>query len=108
MANDVSKLPKWAQDQINWRNSEIERLKGQIQQLLGGPEETNITYRELSEDLPLPANKTISFYPRGLDKERRIDVRIERVGITITTQRRLIIHPEASNSIRIFNSESHR
>jgi len=107
MPNDVLKLPKWAQDQINWRDNEIKRLKVQIQQLLGGVEITNITYQEGFAEKPLPADKTISFHPRVFDMESRIDVRIEQGGIYITTQRRLILHPEASNTVRIFNSEGY-
>lgn len=107
MANDISKLPKWAQDQINWRNNEIKRLKQEMQQLLGA-EVTNITYREgIRNDIPLPADKTISFYPTVFDRERRIDVRIDQEGIYIMTQRRMIIQPEASNTARIFNSENY-
>lgn len=107
MANDVTKLPKWAQDQIQWRDSEIKRLNQQVQQLLGGVEVTNITYRDGLTYKPLPADKTINFHPSVFDVENRIDVRIERGGIYVMTQRRLIIHPEASNTVRIFNSENY-
>ncbi len=116
MANDVSKLPKWAQDQIRWRDNEIKRLRREIHQLIGGAADgcggTNIAYRDgIRDDIPLPADKTISFYPSKkegeFDRESRIDVRIERGGIYVSTQRRLIIQPEASNTCRIFNDEGY-
>jgi len=100
MPNDVSKLPKWAQDRIRLLERKAERLEHKIDQL-EGTEETNITYLDGLGERPLPANKTIRFQTNA----GHIDVRLEREGegLYVNAQHPMAIHPQAANSVQIVN-----
>lgn len=106
MPNDVSKLPKWAQERIQWLERENVRLARKLDQL-EGTEETNITYLDGLGERPLPANKTIRFQT----DDGHIDVRLERPergergGICINAEHPMSIRPEAANAAKIYNEE---
>ncbi len=99
VTKDVSKLPKWAQFEIESLRGENARLR---QQVSDGPEDSNtfLSGLQASEDRPLGRDVGISFLLAG-EPHHRIDVR-QRVGsLDVQGSGPLIILPIASNHFTI-------
>ncbi len=76
MTHDVTKLPKWAQSEINRLERDLEAAREQNRLQVEG--ETEVFIHDYPDNHPLPPNTTISF---ELDGERiDVDVREHHSG----------------------------
>jgi len=99
MAEDITKLPKWAQKRIELLEGAVDYLGHKLKQW-EGEEETNVVYLDgLNTERPLPKDATIRFY----NDDEWINVRVEGGGIHVTGQRCLAIFPYVANVVNIYN-----
>jgi hypothetical protein len=97
--NDYSKLPKWAQSEIDVLKKNIEHYKEQFRQMSEKDTNTFMTRGLRDNDVGLPRDSSIRFV-FGLRKE--IDVRIDMDNnLYVSGLDTLQIIPWASNVVKI-------
>lgn len=111
MKNDITKLPKWAQEEIKFLQMKVEALTDKVNELSNvnaGVEETNTFILDGLNAKPLPKNSHIEF--RLKDKygnlENKVSVYIRRDGnIDINAVSKdgstFVVMPRASNSLYV-------
>jgi hypothetical protein len=94
----LSKLPKWAQDEINQRQAKIEYLEQMLSEF-NGKTETNTFIRHLLISNPLPNNSDVEFYIG----KNKLSVRVDGdcIAIRSNSNNDMLIMPRASNSFNI-------
>ena len=102
MKEDVTKLPKWAQNRIMNLESKLEAdrkdYQGKLRELAGEEDSDILLGREFGEHMPLPKHSSITFLLPGVEKDS-ITVSNGKRGVCIRKYHgRLNINPEASNS----------
>jgi hypothetical protein len=100
---DISKLPKWAQDEITSLTDRVEVLKGKLEYVTG-LSDTNTFIMDGINKIPLPKNSVIDFRI-GDNQQNKVSVYIRKEGvIDINTDARdgsMVIMPRAANSFYI-------
>ena len=100
----LSKLPKWAKDEINRLTIDNSSLKNKLEQF-EGKQETNVFISDGIDKKPLPLNASIDFC-LGERNLNRVSVYITRSGqVNIQTDSRsgkeMVLVPQAANSFNI-------
>lgn len=103
--NDITKLPKWAQDRIRQADGRIASLERKLGQIYGNLE-TNTHWLDLSpasgeilKPRPIPYGSPIRF---SIDKFDYIEVRLDDDGyLNMHGNAAVAVRPEASNHIRV-------
>ena len=98
MGQDISKLPKWAQDRLRNLQGEVERVREEMLTLTGKPGSTNIEWRHALEHHPLPPGVTVRF---TMDEYRWVEIGHFLGGVQIRGSRQLIIVPNVSNTFKV-------
>jgi len=100
---DISKLPKWAQDEITSLTNKVEFLQERLKEVTG-VKDTNTFIMDGINKIPLPKNSVIDFRV-GDKQQNKVSVYIRREGvIDINTDARdgsMVIMPRAANSFYI-------
>lgn len=103
MTEDISKLPKWAQQKIIALESQVAVYKEQVDQFLGSEATfTSLSLGFLNDDRPIPDESEIRFRLSG-KKYSCIEVSRDLSGnqIRIMGDRGLTVQPVASNVITV-------
>ena len=104
---DVSRLPKWAQDELALRDRRIAQLEQELAALSSKHPGSNVAIRESvrSSEVTLPPDSKISFYMQHSGSQWRssIEAYHEANGqlYVASDTGRLVVLPVASNSIRL-------
>ncbi len=111
MPNDVTKLPRWAQDQITALKSEARGLHDRLM-AYEGEVDTPVFARTGHGDVPIP-NEPIQWnMPNKEGFSRHIDIRLvparadgRSAHLYVNAYMGLIIRPIAANACEIYMSE---
>jgi len=101
--HDISKLPKWAEQEILLLTSNLEYYKNKAKEIKGEKKTDTYLSQGINEPLPLPNNSHVIFVinsSRSITTQQ-IQVRVVDNGIEISGCDRLVIKPHASNTCRI-------
>lgn len=97
-AQEINKLPKWAQEKLHILNNQVRTMRGAMQEMT---EETpsNVYWNDYSTDARkfIPDNAIVRFQlPDGYITMHMYDDRVQVLGST-----RIKLNPHASNHIEI-------
>lgn len=94
---DITKLPRWAQDRIRITEMRLQEARLRIDQMFGAAE-TDTTMQDYPESRKLPKGANIRF---ALDKHEWVDVRIRDGRVLVMGSYAINLHPEAANTLTI-------
>lgn len=96
----ISKLPRWAQDELARLEREVQGLREEVASITGTVD-SSVTIRDrgyLSERRSVDERAVFEWTdPKG----RRMDVTVRANGLKVTGDGRLTIWPQASNVVRV-------
>ena len=92
---NLSKLPKWAQERIRVLEMRLQETRGTIKAMF--PDSTSNVFWRGETHHPLPLNSLIRFFLDG----KPVDVRIEREKLYINGASGLNVKPVATNAIYV-------
>ncbi len=98
MANDVTRLPRWAQDRIRIAEMRLREARAEIETLFVTKDTDTFWAEGIDPEKPLPKGGRVRFY---LGTYQHIDVRIEEGRIDVNGSDTLVVYPLASNLVRI-------
>lgn len=100
MAEDISKLPKWAQRRISKIEADLAYYKEKAYVAALGDAGSPVVVHRYGEgnDIGLP-EETIRFFPDPNDRRCYIDVRQQPFGVEVRSNPLLGIRPTSSNSV---------
>jgi len=96
--NDVTKLPRWAQDKIALLERNLEYAKKQLAAL--DNENGMVTWESYPEKHGIPPTATVRFRLNIGNVEARIDGSGDHLRVSTTTGR-LVVLPGAANTVHI-------
>ena len=97
---DYTRLPQWVQTELRVAAMRVEEAEEKAATLFSTTP-TNTVWWSGTIGQPLPDFALIRFY-LGTGPADFINVRIERHGLYINGQRRILVRPEATNVVRIY------
>lgn len=99
---DISKLPKWAQNKIESLEMHLTEAKEELQQVYGGkPSNVIIPGLVLEKDINLPVNSQVEFNPNTHDAvTARLDSHDRKI-LVVSANHSLLITPWATNMVKI-------
>ena len=101
---DISKLPKWAQRDIQVLEANLRSARRKLKEIAGEGETEVYLQQHMENDIPLPAGSQIRFMVpgRGQPNDRHhIDARVEGDGLRLYGSRCVEIRPGSANNILI-------
>lgn len=99
-----SRLPKWAQAELQRLRRELDAERQQVEELKGNiPDSDTFVLDYLRSNAPLPRGSRIGFYPKPDNDHLRqqIQVYCEAGKLRVQGDYALIVRPSASNTLTI-------